>query len=207
MRLQKQLNIDNTYRVLNLNFYHPDHKKLIKVTSDKQEKIINLLHSDKKDEYTFIIDQDVSKDIQLNKLVYASKSHIIYYSRGIIPTMTFLDIGTNRHALFMYELQDFDKAILDNINTAAIVGAVAIYVPHIKPDTDPYSIIFKVNDVRFIADRLYLEFDNDVTTEEKEAFFDALHEVLARWTIQLYLKYKDNKEKEELKSNIINTYN
>ena len=207
MRLQKQLNIDNTYRVLNLNFYHPDHKKLIKVTSDKQEKIINLLHSDKKDEYTFIIDQDVSKDIQLNKLVYASKSHIIYYSRGIIPTMTFLDIGTNCHALFMYELQDFDKAILDNINTAAIVGAVAIYVPHIKPDTDPYSIIFKVNDVRFIADRLYLEFDNDVTTEEKEAFFDALHEVLARWTIQLYLKYKDNKEKEELKSNIINTYN
>lgn len=207
MRLQKQLNIDNTYRVLNLNFYHPDRKKLIKVTSDKQEKIINLLHSDKKDEYTFVIDQDVSKDIQLNKLVYASKSHIIYYSRGIIPTMAFLDIGTNRHALFMYELQDFDKAILDNINTAAIVGAVAIYVPHIKPDTDPYSIIFKVNDVRFIADRLYLEFDNDVTTEEKEAFFDALHEVLARWTIQLYLKYKDNKEKEELKSNIINTYN
>lgn len=207
MRLQKQLNIDNTYRVLNLNFYHPDHKKLIKVTSDKQEKIINLLHSDKKDEYTFVIDQDASKDIQLNKLVYASKSHIIYYSRGIIPTMAFLDIGTNRHALFMYELQDFDKAILDNINTAAIVGAVAIYVPHIKPDTDPYSIIFKVNDVRFIADRLYLEFDNDVTTEEKEAFFDALHEVLARWTIQLYLKYKDNKEKEKLKSNIINTYN
>lgn len=207
MRLQKQLNIDNTYRVLNLNFYHPNRKKLIKVRPDNRENIINLLHSDKKNEYTFIVDPEFSKDIQLNRLVYASKCPLIYYSKGIIPTITFLDIGTNRHALFVYELQDFDKAVLDNINTAAIVSAVAIYVPHIKPNTDPYSIIFKVNDVRFIADRLYLDFDNEVTTEEKEAFFDALHEVLARWTIQLYLKYKDDKEKAELKSNIINTYN
>ena len=136
--------------------------------------------------------------------MFGCAGKIIYYTRNVIPTTVFLKIGTNRKALYLYEMQDFNKALIENINIASIVSTVAIYAPHVKVDANPFDYIFKANDVRFIADRLYFDFDSKVTIEDKEAFFDKVHEVLARWTIQLYLSYNNEKEKDKLKSDIIN---
>lgn len=206
MRLQRNLNIDNTYRVLNLNFF-PKHREWIKVNYENRNKVLETLHDNKGKDYTYFIDQEKSDDLQLNQLVFGTEGRIIYYARNIIPTTVFLRIGTNRKSIYVYEMQDFDKALIDNISTAAIVSTVAIYAPHVKADTNPYEYVFKANDLRFIADRLYFDFESKVTPEEKEAFFDKVHEVLARWTIQLYLSYNDDKEKDKLKSDIINKYN
>lgn len=206
MRLQRNLNIDNTYRVLNLNFF-PKHKDWIRVNFKNRDRVLETLHDNKGADYTYFIDQDKSDDLQLNQLVFGCAGKIIYYTRNVIPTTVFLKIGTNRKALYLYEMQDFNKALIENINTASIVSTVAIYAPHVKVDANPFDYIFKANDVRFIADRLYFDFDSKVTIEDKEAFFDKVHEVLARWTIQLYLSYNNEKEKDKLKSDIINKYN
>lgn len=207
MRLRKQLNIDNTYRVLNLNFFPKERKNLIKVTTANQVQVKESLKHNHGRDYYYLIDQQKDYDFILNQLVYASEGHIIYYSREIIPIGVFMDIGTNRKVTYLYQLQNFSHELLRNITTASTVANVGIYSGHIKKGVNPYSYIFKVNDVRFIADQLYLDFDKNVSLEEKEDFFGATHEILARWTIQLHMSYNSPEEKQQLKADILKKYN
>lgn len=207
MRLQRQLNIDNTYRVLNLNFFKyftKDH--VVIVTAQNREQVLKAINDEHGKNYTFLVDPYISQDLRLNHEVYRSNGRIIYHSRSLIPTSAFLDVGTNRKAIFVYDLQDFSKELLQNISKAAIVGTVAIFANNVNSKMDPSHLIFQMNDVRFMADRLYLNFQPDVTIEEKEHFFDILHEVLARWTLQLFLSYNTEAEHEQLKQDLITKF-
>ena len=207
MRLQKQLNINNTYRVLNLNFYHDDPVHTIVVKPENEKKIYQTLQQDRGKGYRYLIKKDYSTNLRLNALLYKSNGSIWYYTKDTVPFGTFLDIGSNRNSFYLYELQDFNKETLDNMNTAMMVSTVAINVAHVDKDFNSLDLIYKLNDVRFIADRVYLDFNKDVSVEDKERIFDDLHEVLARWTMQLYLKYNDEDELQQLKTDIINKYN
>lgn len=207
MRLQKQLNINNTYRVLNLNFYHDDPAHTIVVKPENEKRIYQTLQQDRGKGYRYLIKKDDSTNLRLNALLYKSNGSIWYYTKDVVPFGTFLDIGSNRNSFYLYELQDFNKETLDNMNTAMMVSTVAINVTHVGKDFNSLDLIYKLNDVRFIADRVYLDFNKDVSVEDKERIFDDLHEVLARWTMQLYLKYNDEDELQQLKTDIINKYN
>ena len=207
MRLQKQLNINNTYRVLNLNFYHDDPVHTIVVKPENEKRIYQTLQQDRGKGYRYLIKKDYSTNLRLNALLYKSNGSIWYYTKDRVPFGTFLDIGSNRNSFYLYELQDFNKETLDNMNTAMMVSTVAINVARVDKDFNSLDLIYKLNDVRFIADRVYLDFNKDVGIEDKERIFDDLHEVLARWTMQLYLKYNDEDELQQLKTDIINKYN
>lgn len=202
MRLQRQLNIDNTFRVLNLNFY--DKKRdYVKVNAKNKEKVLACLNDDQ--EHYYVID-GTSDDLLLNHKVYKSQDHIIYVTNDLIPMNVFLAIGSNRKAIYMYRLHNFNQAELDNMNTASEVGTTAIYVPNITEDTRITPLLFDIEDARFIADRVYLEFNDDATQDFKEAYFDTLHEILARWTIQLYLSYSSEEEHQKLSKYLIKKY-
>jgi hypothetical protein len=202
LRLQKQLNIDNTFRVLNLNFY--DKKRdYVKVNAKNKEKVLACLNDDQ--EHYYVID-GTSDDLLLNHKVYKSQDHIIYITNDLIPMSVFLAIGSNRKVIYMYRLHNFNQAELDNMNTASEVGTTAIYVPNITEDTRITPLLFDIEDARFIADRVYLEFNDDATQDFKEAYFDTLHEILARWTIQLYLSYSSELEHQKLSKYLIKKY-
>lgn len=202
MRLQRQLNIDNTFRVLNLNFY--DKKRdYVKVNAKNKEKVLACLNDDQ--EHYYVID-GTSDDLLLNHKVYKSQDHIIYVTNDLIPMSVFLAIGSNRKVIYMYRLHNFSQAELDNMNTASEVGTTAIYVPNITEDTRITPLLFDIEDARFIADRVYLEFNDGVTQDLKEAYFDTLHEILARWTIQLYLSYSSEAEHQKLSKYLIKKY-
>ena len=202
MRLQRQLNIDNTFRVLNLNFY--DKKRdYVKVNAKNKEKVLACLNDDQ--EHYYVID-GTSDDLLLNHKVYKSQDHIIYVTNDLIPMSVFLAIGSNRKVIYMYRLHNFSQAELDNMNTASEVGTTAIYVPNITENTRITPLLFDIEDARFIADRVYLEFNDGVTQDLKEAYFDTLHEILARWTIQLYLSYSSEAEHQKLSKYLIKKY-
>lgn len=202
MRLQKQLNIDNTFRVLNLNFYNKK-RDYVKVNAKNKEKVLACLNDDQ--EHYYVID-GTSDDLLLNHKVYKSQDHIIYITNDLIPMSVFLAIGSNRKVIYMYRLHNFNQAELDNMNTASEVGTTAIYVPNITEDTRITPLLFDIEDARFIADRVYLEFNDDATQDFKEAYFDTLHEILARWTIQLYLSYSSESEHQKLSKYLIKKY-
>ena len=202
MRLQKQLNIDNTFRVLNLNFYNKKHD-YVKVNAKNKEKVLACLNDDR--EHYYVID-GTSDDLLLNHKVYKSQDHIIYVTNDLIPMNVFLAIGSNRKAIYMYRLHNFSQVELDNMNTASEVGTTAIYVPNITEDTRITPLLFDIEDARFIADRVYLEFNDDTTQDFKETYFDTLHEILARWTIQLYLSYSSEEEHQKLSKYLIKKY-
>jgi hypothetical protein len=202
LRLQKQLNIDNTFRVLNLNFY--DKKRdYVRVNAKNREKVLACLNDNQ--EHYYVID-GTSDDLLLNHKVYKSQDHIIYATNDLIPMSVFLAIGSNRKVIYMYRLHNFSQAELDNMNTASEVGTTAIYVPNITEDTRITPLLFDIEDARFIADRVYLEFNDDATQDLKEAYFDTLHEILARWTIQLYLSYSSEAEHQKLSKYLIKKY-
>lgn len=202
MRLQKQLNIDNTFRVLNLNFYNKK-RDYVKVNAKNKEKVLACLNDDR--EHYYVID-GTSDDLLLNHKVYKSQDHIIYVTNDLIPMNVFLAIGSNRKVIYMYRLHNFNQAELDNMNTASEVGTTAIYVSNITEDTRVTPLLFDIEDARFIADRIYLEFNDDATQDLKEAYFDTLHEILARWTIQLYLSYSSEAEHQKLSKYLIKKY-
>lgn len=202
MRLQRQLNIDNTFRVLNLNFYNKK-RDYVKVNAKNKEKVLACLNDDQ--EHYYVID-GTSDDLLLNHKVYKSQDHIIYVTNDLIPMNVFLAIGSNRKVIYMYRLHNFSQTELDNMNTASEVGTTAIYVPNITEDTRITPLLFDIEDARFIADRVYLEFNDNVTQDLKEAYFDTLHEILARWTIQLYLSYSSEEEHQKLSKYLIKKY-
>lgn len=206
MRLQRQLNIDNTYRVLNLNLEKIIWDKLIRVVPENKDQVLQTLKEDNGKDYTYLVDRDKSMDLLLNHKVFRSDGHLIYYSEGLIPTAVFTDIGTNRNSIYLYKYQEFSRALVQNISKASIVGTTAIYLKDVPADLNTTKLIFALNDVRFIADRLYLDFKPEVTKEDKEAIFDQLHEILARWTIQLFLGWNDEAERDTLKQEIVTKY-
>ena len=206
MRLQRQLNIDNTYRVLNLNLEKIIWDKLIRVVPENKDQVLQTLKEDNGKDYTYLVDRDKSMDLLLNHKVFRSDGHLIYYSEGLIPTAVFTDIGTNRNSIYLYKYQEFSRSLVQNISKASIVGTTAIYLKDVPADLNTTKLIFALNDVRFIADRLYLDFKPEVTKEDKEAIFDQLHEILARWTIQLFLGWTDEAERDTLKQEIVTKY-
>ena len=64
MRLQRQLNIDNTYRVLNLNFFkYFKLSNVVIVTPQNKAQVLQALNDNNGTKYTFLVDPYISMDL------------------------------------------------------------------------------------------------------------------------------------------------
>lgn len=201
MRLRKQVNIDNTFRVLNLNFY--DTNNAIILNKENLAKVNQALSN--QDEVTYVIDHFNSFTKQ-QKAIYESGQQIILRTKTVIPIQVFLDVGTNRKSYYVYELHNFNCKELQNMQTASEVSTVSIEVNHINRETNLRDLLFQLNDTRYIADQVLLSFDDETDVALINAVFDYFHEILARWKLQLFICINDKERKDQLRLSIIERY-
>ena len=201
MRLRKQVNIDNTFRVLNLNFY--DTNNAIVLNKENLAKIDQALSN--QEEVTYVINHFNSFTKQ-QKAIYESGQRVILWTKTVIPIQVFLDVGTNRNSYYVYELHNFNNKELQNMQTASEVSTVSIEVNHINHETDLRELLFQLNDTRYIADQVLLNFDDETDVALIHAVFDYFHEILARWKLQLFIRMNDNEQKNRLRLEIIDRY-
>lgn len=201
MRLRKQVNIDNTFRVLNLNFY--DTNNAIVLKKENMAKIKQALKN--QDEATYVVDH-FNSYVRQQKAIYDSGQRVILHTKTVIPVHVFLAVGTNRKSYYVYELHDFTQKELQNMQTASAVSTVAIEINHINSKTNLRELLFQLNDTRYIADQVLLNFDDETDVALINAVFDYFHEILARWKLQLFIRMNDKEQKNQLRSDIIARY-
>ena len=201
MRLRKQVNIDNTFRVLNLNFY--DTNNAIVLNRENLDRINQALSN--QDEVTYVIDY-FNRFTNKQKAIYESGQRVMLCTKTIIPVHVFLDVGTNRKSYYVYELHNFTRKELQNMQTASEVSTVSIEVNHINHETNLRDLLFQLNDTRYIADQVLFNFDDETDVALINAVFDYFHEILARWKLQLFIHMNDKEQKNQLRLSIIERY-
>ena len=98
MRLVENLNINNTFRALNLNTYiDPHEEKVVRVTQENEAKIRSILNENEGEGYLFIIDASSSQPGVIND-VYRSKAYINIMVERVLPIPMLFALGSNRRA-------------------------------------------------------------------------------------------------------------
>ena len=82
MRLQKQLNINNTYRVLNINLFTKDDFNIIKVLPNHKDQILESLNNTNDNVYWF--DSKYPVDMDLNQKILNHKPALIYHTDSTV---------------------------------------------------------------------------------------------------------------------------
>lgn len=204
MRLQKQLNINNTYRVLNINLFTKDDFNIIKVLPNHKDQILESLNNTNDNVYWF--DSEYPVDMDLNQKILNHKPALIYHTDSTVKLSNMLDVGTNRKAVYLYDVHKFKDNEIKDIQTANICGVSALLLKDVDPNTNMLDIMFDLNDVRYLADRLYIIFKPDVDLDYRIKVFEHWHEILARWTIQLYVECENNNQKKQFREYLVNKY-
>ena len=204
MRLQKQLNINNTFRVLNINFFTKDDFDIVKVLPKDKNKILESLNNTNDNLYWF--DSKYPVDMELTQKILNHKPSLVYHTDSTVKISTMLDIGTNRKAVYLYDVHKFDDNEIKDIQTASICGVSALLLKDVDHNTDMLDTLFSIDDVRYLADRLYITFKPDVDLDYRIKVFEHWHEILARWTIQLYVQCENDEQKEHFQEYLLNNY-
>lgn len=201
MRIRQQININNTFHVLNFNAYLEHGDKILHSNNvNELNKIKKLLESDSAKGYTFVLGEDTS--VKMIKDSLARGAYVKYLVDTYVPITIIFEIGNNRNFEVLYKYHDeFSKKQIDNMNTVRQVMRVCIYFKFNYPETSINKFLFSMNDTRFLAERVYIDFTNtslnkyqleyyyqdDLKSEYKIEVFSKIHEILARWHIQVHL--------------------
>lgn len=217
MRVRQSLNINNTFHSLNFNTYLAREQHVLH-SNNKEElaKIKSLIRAGAEcSPYTFEIED--KQPLSLIKDSLEAGAYVKYYLKDTLPIGVIFGIGNNRKFEVVYPYNDnFSKAILDNMDRARQVFRVGIYYHFNFPEDDFKTFLFSMNDVRFIAERVYIDFtldniqpyqDNyyhkingyyDLDPKYKLDLFKKIHEILARWHIQIHLSNASLAEQVDL---------
>ena len=207
MRVTKnnQLNINNTFKLLNLSVYlEHDRKVLHSRNQDELHKIELLLEAGNAQGYTFILEDNISINMINNAL---DAGAYVKYLVSVIPISLIFEVGNNRSFEVLYKYHvNFTQEELENFDRARQVFRVSLYIP-VKKDMDVKSMLFNLNDTRFIIERAYFDFTtkgtDELDTKYKVEFFGKIHEILARWHIQVHLGSNSTEAKDELRETIL----
>lgn len=208
MRVTKnnQLNINNTFKLLNLSVYlEHDRKVLHSRNQDELHKIELLLEAGNAQGYTFILEDNISINMINNAL---DAGAYVKYLVGTIPINLIFEVGNNRNfeVLYRYHKTEFTQKELENFDRARQVFRVSLYIP-VKKDMDIKQMLFNLNDTRFIIERAYFDFTtkdtDELDTKYKVEFFGKIHEILARWHIQVHLGSNSPEAQDELRETIL----
>lgn len=199
MRLVENLNINNTFRALNLNTYiDPHEEKVVRVTQENEDKIRSILKENDGEGYLFIIDASSSQPGIIND-VYRSKAYINIMVERVLPIPMLFALGSNRRAQVIYKYHEgYTREELTNMDTVSEVVKTCVMVTADGESIPNISkMLFNMNDLRYIIDRVYFNLE-ETSKQKKMKLFKGTHEVLARWKIQLYIKCKSEEERQSI---------
>lgn len=201
MRIRKQLNINNTFRVINFNLYNASNKFIESSSLSINDLTKMIKNGTIKDKY-IIVRNCRNEDIKKNTKIFNSGAHIYYYTETTVPSYVIFSLGNIKNAEVVYKYrQHFSSEDLQNIKTLFEVLPVAVYLePELNMSASDY--LFSLNDLRYIADKVYYNFNDSFSIEDKMYYFEYSHEVLARWKLQLYLKVKDSEQEQTMLSKL-----
>lgn len=212
MRTTKQLNINNTFRSLNFNFYNPKEKNKLYLSRLSNKKVKALL--DKSEDglasYTFVVDYHSIKHAKYFNEIFKSKAKILYPVSSIFPINLLFELGNRRNFEVLYEYKDYyTTETLINMDTVSKVYNIGVVVKA-EPNVNIANYLFGLNDLRYtLVYRVYFDFTQDkqvnenyykndkyntydLLPEKKIEAFSVIHECLARWRIQCYVGCIDN---------------
>ena len=199
MRLVKNLNINNTFRALNLNTYvDPHEEKVVRVTQENGDKIRSILKENEGEGYLFIIDASSFQSEVINE-VYRSKAYINMMVNHVLPIPMLFALGSNRRAQVIYKYHEgYTREELTNMDTVSEVVKTCVMVTADGENIPDISkMLFNMNDLRYIVDRVYFNLE-ETSKQQKLRLFKGTHEVLARWKIQLYIRCESEEERQSL---------
>ena len=229
LRKVQALNINNSYRSLNLNtrLDYDKVQKVIQVTRLNEDKILEQIKNgtvDKDARYIlYHFDKGIGENDTLNEKLMKLNVPISYYTATVVPLHIIKGLANNKRGEAVYQIaKEFTSEQVKNVYMASQLCRTAVSCPLVYPDIDATSILFSMWDLRYIIDRLDLYFPpilNGSYQNSRQKYYDstdgkrhflnetyklnyyvALHEVLARWRIQLWLVCDSKSEMTYLES-------
>jgi len=234
MREITSVNIDNTYRSANLNV-------LIKDSNKRKVVDVNRMKESKKINSNYVYHVTYNRRINDN-LVYDLIEHncrLDYHTKTVVPFPTLLNMHNNKNSEAIYDYHGkWEQREIENMNQASMLCRTAVEVKIKAGITNPYALLYNLWDTRYLVDRVifnfelmskkeytmlpentkkYYEFNEDLqkyqaTPEGKESYYTKVHEILARWQLQLWIMCEDEVDANETYtqgialSDVINTY-
>ena len=219
MRMIDHVNLDNTFHSLNFNAYlSKDTHKLHSNNKQELDKMKQLIYLKEADNYTFIIEDNMG--YQFLQKAIASGAYVKYIIDNEIPVSVLFLIGNCSKLELVYKYRKaFDHKLLKNMDTARQILRVGIlYNYHYKED-DIVDFLFAMNDTRYIAERVYIDFENDNVPDNLKVFykdnelkttyklqvFSGIHEPLARWHVQVHLSANSKASMADLRKQVLST--
>lgn len=227
MRKISNLNINNTYRSRNLNtMVSQDVKRLITRVSSKNEP--QVLKDIKQERYArhYLIDES-QKPLQKGTIekIFQTKQPVSYYTRTTVPYELLLRLANIKNSSVVYQIHsEFTKEQIKNVQTASMLCKTVVSCPLLYPDGKAKDILFSLWELRYILDRVVLTFPKlktkqlenrkeyyhynknikryELFSKYKLQYYRNLHEVLARWRIQLWLVLEDAAEVEYFETKV-----
>ena len=125
----------------------------------------------------------------------------------------------------MYQIHsEFTKEQIKNVQTASMLCKTVVSCPLLYPDGKAKDILFSLWELRYVLDRVVLTFPKlktkqlenrkeyyhynknikryELFSKYKLQYYHNLHEVLARWRIQLWLVLEDTAEVEYFETKV-----
>lgn len=215
MRPVRNLNINNTYRSLNLNTtlgYNT--YNTVKVTAQTKAEVLQDIKQHKYASryllYHTKAPGSIGEDDKLNAQVLNTPSPVSYFTTNEVPIHILLRMADKKNCEVVYTFtKEFTDKQIRNVQSANAFCHTVVEANLIYPDDDYRDLLFSVWDLRYVLDQLRLSFP-DLTKEQvgnrhayyaynktskryqlrsryKYKYYENLHEVLARWKIQLWI--------------------
>lgn len=216
MRKVQALNINNSYRSLNLNtrLAYSQVQKVIQVTRLNEVELLDQIKNgtlDKEARYIlYHFHNGIGELDTLNTQLMELGVPISYYTNDVAPLHVLKGLANNSRGEVVYQLQkEFTPEQVKNVHTASQLCRTTVDCPIIYPDIESKSILFSMWDLRYLIDRIDLSFPAlntkqlrkqetkfytlspkdklfHLNQEARLGYYIDLHEILARWKIQLW---------------------
>lgn len=179
MRRIQRLNIGNTQLSANLNFYDINNYFIINSFDDIYKSTL-----DKK----LLLNYDsLGYDGILKVLSNIDTDNFSISTSKPLPLQVMLEVGNNPHVCIVYKLQRvLSDEILKDIERYSQIVSTGVYVDVFNTDLGIADILFSLNDVEVLLDRVYLYF-NVPNQKSKLQYYSYLHSILAGWKMQLHI--------------------
>lgn len=215
MRDTNTINIGNTYRVAN---FHASVRResLGRVTNLNQLKGTRLNDHILKETYWYKIYHDKQENSNLENEVFKKKFPVSYITDSVAPIYALLGLHKNKDGEIVYTCRSrFSDREIKNVYRASMLDRTVVNIPVVYGQTTPTDIRFNVWDIRYMIDRVDLDFlpldksqYQELSEDSKKAYllydgqyvmkpiykyeyYQDLHEYLARLRMQLNLICED----------------
>lgn len=209
----KSLNINNTFRNDNYNttLGYSLTEDIVKVTRLTESKISEMLDNNDTENKRFIMYEGKHQNDTLNKRMFQKELPITYYTESTVPYSILVGLQGNPKGEVVYNIQPrFPNSTIRNIDVASSLCRTVVNVPIVYPDISPKKLLFSLYDLRYILNRVDLDFvalnKEEVAINNRKdyyelkddglyhlksnvrmGYYEYLHEYLARWVIHLNL--------------------